>query len=103
MFHANDHMFLGISLTPTYFMTKTVQNKFYRQFLDCRLLQTLSLCVCVRVCMCVYVCVCMCVCVCGWVRLSVYSPLKAYILLTMGRILIKLGENVGTLVLLIVL
>ena len=42
-------------------MTKTVQKKFYRQFLDCRLLQTLS--VCVRVCL--YVCVYVCECV--WV------------------------------------
>ena len=51
------------------------------------LLQTLSVCVCVRVC------VCMCV-----------SPaLTAYISLTMGWILIKLGENVGTSVRLIVL
>ena len=39
------------------------------------------------------------VCVC----LSVCPTFKAYISLTMDRILIKLGENVGTLVLLIVL
>ena len=46
-----------------------------------------------------YLCVCMCVslCVCVW------SAFTAYILLTsMGQILIKLGENVRTLVRLIV-
>ena len=42
---------------------------------------------------CVYVCVCLCVC----------PAFTAYILVTMGRILIKLAENVGTSVRLIVL
>ena len=49
------------------------------------LLQTLSLCVCV--------CVCLCAC----------PAFTAYISLTMGRILIKHGENVGTSAQLIVL
>ena len=44
---------------------------------------------------CLSVCLCVCVCVC--------PAFTAYISLTMGRILIKLGENVGTLVRLIVL
>ena len=47
---------------------------------------------------CLFVCVCVCVC------LSVRDPaFTAYISLTMSRIWIKLGENVGTLVRLIVL
>ena len=46
------------------------------------------------------VCVCVCVCVCLSVCLSRFYGLYLAI---MGRILIKLGENVGTLVQLIVL
>ena len=64
------------------------------QSVDCRLLQTLS--VCVSVCLCVRLSVCLSVCV------SVCPAFTAYISLTVGRILIKLGENVGTLVRLIV-
>ena len=56
---------------------------FYCHSVDCRLLQTLSLCLSV------------CVCVC--------LAFMSYILLTMGRILFKLGEYVGTVVYLIVL
>ena len=55
------------------------------QSVDCRLLQTLSECVCLSVCV------------------SVGPAFTAYISLTMGWISIKLGENVGTLVRLIVL
>ena len=51
------------------------------------LLPTLSVCVCVYLS--VYLCVC--------------PAFTAYILLTMCRILIKRGENIGTLVQLIVL
>ena len=43
-----------------------------------------------------FICVSLCVSVC-------LSSFMAYILLTMGQILIKLGENVGTLVQLVVL
>ena len=52
---------------------------------------------CVSVCVYIYMCVCVCVCV------SVCHTFTAYISLTMGRILIKIGENVGTLLRLIVL
>ena len=44
---------------------------------------------------------CLCLCVC--VYQSVCLAFMVYILLSMGRILIKLGENVATLVRLIVL
>ena len=46
-----------------------------------------------------FICVCVCLCVC----VSVCPTFTAYILLTVGRSLIKIGENVGTLVRLIVL
>ena len=59
------------------------------QSVDCRLLQTLS----------VYVCVCVCVCV----SVCVSVPLLRLISRYYGSVLIKLGENVGTLVQLIVL
>ena len=51
------------------------------------LLQTLSVCLSLSLCTCV--CVCLSVC------LSVCPTFTAYISLTMGRILVKLDENVG--------
>ena len=62
-----------------------MENKYFSSVCGLWLLQTLS--------------VCMFICVC----LSVCPAFTAYITLTMCRILIKLGENVGTLVRLIVL
>ena len=57
---------------------------------------------CVCVCVCVCACLCVCVCVCVSVCLSVCPAFTAYVLLTMGRILIKFYETVETLVQLIV-
>ena len=45
--------------------------------------------------------ICVCVCVCLSVCLSVCPAITACVSLTVGRILIKFGENVGTLVRLI--
>ena len=59
----------------------------------------LYLCVCLSVC----VCVCLSVCLSRFSRFSRFYQFMAYISLIIGRILIKLGENVGTLVRMILL